>query len=254
MKVLSVCNQKGGVGKTTTTINLGVAFSKLGHKVLLLDLDPQRNLSSTLGYVPDNQPTTMSELIYFTCYNMACDYSSFIRHNEFEGVDFIPATTALSSAPTVLATAPNGSRMLATALSADFFQQYDFILIDCKPSLDLLTTNALVASDDIVIPVEPEEYAVNGLADLLSTIEATKTTLNPKLNIAGVLITRADSRRNSVKIVRDDLTAVLGDKVLATTIPFLVEASDAAREQRSSVSIKGSRIGEAYMNVAKEVL
>lgn len=255
MNILSICNQKGGVGKTTTSVNLGSAFAKLGKKVLLLDLDPQRNLSTTLGFNSDNQPTTISELIYFSCYGLPCDYSQFIRHNDVEDVDYIPATRdALSAAPTLLATVQNGNTVLARALNDEYFKRYDLILIDCKPSLDLLTNNALAASDGVIIPVEPEEYAVNGIADLLETIVVTRTQFNPKLDIAGVLITRADSRRSSVKTVRDDLETALGNKVLATSIPFLVEASTAAKEKRSCVSVNGSRIGTAYMDVAQELL
>lgn len=254
MKIISICNQKGGVGKTTTTLNLSAALAKLGNKVLVLDFDPQRNLSDTLGYVTDNSPTTINELLYFTAYGMTCDFTACIRHNELENVDYIPATPSLSSAPTMLASANNGHMVLSTVLNAPIFQAYDFILIDCKPSLDLLTNNALTASDGIVIPIEPEEYAVTGLADLMETIETTKHQMNERLTVLGVLITRADSRRSSVKLVREELTTAIGNQLFETTIPFLVEASDAARAKRSCVSVTGSRIGDCYLNVAQEIL
>lgn len=251
---LSICNQKGGVGKTTTTMNLAAALAKLGKRVLTIDLDPQRNLSHTLGFEPDRQPTTANELIYFNCYGMPCEYERFVRHNEREAVDYIPSTPALSSAPTLLATIQDGDQVLCRALSDDFFQQYDFILLDCKPSLDLLTVNALGASDGLLIPIEPEEYAVNGLADLLSTVQNVRQKLNPRLDITGVLMTRADSRRKSVQAIRSDLIEVLGEKVFDTTIPFLAEASDAAKCRESCVNRRGSRIGELYMEVAREVV
>lgn len=184
---------------------------------------------------------------------MPCAYSQFIRHNERERVDYIPSTPALSSAPTLLATIQDGDQVLRNALYDKFFQQYDFIILDCKPALDLLTVNALNASDGVIIPIEPEEYAVNGLADLLSTVQA-RQKVNPKLEITGVLMTRADVRRKNVAEVHDDLVEVLGDKVFQTIIPFLKEASDAAKERHSCVSQHKSRIGELYLEVAKEVL
>lgn len=258
MKIIAICNQKGGVGKTTTTINLGAALSKLGKRVLLIDLDPQRNLSDTLGYVPDNTPSTVNELIYFTAYNMPVVVSGFIRHHDGEDLDYIPATPALSSAPTLLATVADGARVLARAIAAltmsDGAASYDYCLLDCKPSLDLLTINALAAADGLLAPVEPEEYAVAGISDLLGMVRQVQRSYNPALEVLGVLLTRCDRRRSSVQQVRDDLIAALGDKVFDAMIPYLTEASNAPRERRSCVSKPGSEIGRAYMAVAKEVL
>lgn len=258
MKTIAICNQKGGVGKTTTTINLGAALAKLGKRVLLIDLDPQRNLSDTLGYEADNTPSTVNELLYFTAYNMPLSLSSFIRHHDGENLDYIPATPALSSAPTLLATVADGARVLSRGLAALSMSTgadgYDYCLLDCKPSLDLLTINALAAADGLLVPVEPEEYAVAGISDLLSTVSQVQRSYNPSLELLGVLLTRCDRRRSSVSRTRDDLIAALGDKVLDTMIPYLTEASNAPRERRSCVSKDGSEIGQAYMAVAKEVL
>lgn len=256
MKTIAICNQKGGVGKTTTTLNVGAALARLGKRVLLIDLDPQRNLSDTLGFTPDNTPTTVNELIYFTAYQMPLNVASFLRHNAQEQLDYIPATPTLSSAPTLLATVSDGGRVFSRVLASleAAGREYDFCLLDCKPSLDLLTINALAAADSVLIPVEPEEYAVAGISDLLGTIAQVQQSYNPRLDVLGVLLTRCDRRRSSVNYVRDDLIAALGEKVFSAIIPYLTEASNAPREHRSCVSRGGSEIGRAYMAVAEEVL
>ena len=254
MKTIAVVTHKGGPGKTTTSVNTGAALAKLGYKVLLADLDPQRNLSDTLGYIHSNRPETMNELIYYSSYDMPCDYRQFIQHNELEGVDFIPSTRALNAAPAMLSMVKNSSMVLAKVFQAEFFQQYDFIILDCRAAQDLLTDNALAASDGVIIPLEPEEYAVAGLADVLDTVDTIRNQLKPSLSVTGVLITKADSRRNSVSVIRSELEEVLGDKLFKTTIPYLNEAPKAAAERRSCVSMESSRIGQLYMDVAREVL
>lgn len=256
MRVVAICNQKGGVGKTTTAANLGAALARKGKDVLMLDVDPQRNLSDTLGFVQDNTPTSTHDLIYMATYNMAIDVSRFIRHNEAEGVDYIPAAQTLASTSTVLAAVSDGNRALRKALAAVAeYHDYDVCIIDCKGSLDLLTLNALTSAHSVIIPVEAEEYAVNGLADLLGTIDDIQKTLNPHLSIDGILINRADTRRSNVRTTREDLTEALGDGVVfQTMIPYLKEVSDAPTEHRTCVAKKGSRVGDLYMELAEEVL
>lgn len=255
MKVIAICNQKGGVGKTTTTINLGAALAKAGKKVLLIDLDPQRNLSDTMGYVDDRTPTTVNELIYFTAYGMAL-MDGYIRHNDRENLDYIPATPALSSAPTLLANVAEGAYVLRSALTQLHLEAagYDYVLFDCKPSMDLLTVNALVASTGMLMPIEAEVYALNGILDLRKSIQQVRQAYNPDLAVYGYLLTRCDNRRSSVKRTFEELAEALGDELIPVIVPYLSEAAEAPKEKRSCVSKPGSRLGEVYCQVAAEVL
>ena len=255
MKIISICNQKGGVGKTTTCLNLGAAFAKLGKKVCIIDLDPQGNLSATMGITTAGSPQkAMNDLIYLTIAGLPHPPAEFVVHHAAESVDFIPAAKTLSTAPPLLASDGDGNMVLARIFQDEFWMQYDYILIDCKPALDLLTINALAASHSIIIPVEPEGYAVDGLINLMESIERTRRQLNPALKIEGILITKANSRRNLTKRYCADLEECFPGMVFETAIPLLVEAPDAVDKLRSCVSMSGSRIGQSYMAVAKEVL
>lgn len=253
MKILSVANEKGGVGKTTTTINLGAALAVMGQRICLVDLDSQQNLSGTVQVEhPGNR--SISDLIYNHVSGIDYDPKTYLLHNDRENLDYIQASTMLTTAPTVLAASDNSSLVLSEILHLPAFTEYDYILIDCSPALDLLAVNALAASDAVVIPVEPEPYAVDGLAELFAAIERTRKTVNPELKVNGIVVTRADSRRKMTHQMISDLREVFGSQVYNTVIPFLADAAKAADEQRSAVSMNGCRLGNAYKELAKEVI
>ncbi|MET0017572.1 AAA family ATPase [Oscillibacter sp.] len=250
---MSIANQKGGVGKTTTAVNLGAALAAMGQRVCLIDLDSQRNLSHTVE-VDGHGNRSIADLIYNHVSGIDYDPEQWLLHNEREHLDYVQASTMLATAPSILATSDNSSLVLSEILHSPVFAGYDYILIDCRPALDLLAVNALAASDAVVIPVEPESYAVDGLADLFASIERTRKTVNPQLRVNGILVTRADSRRKLTHQMITDLREVFGTQVYNTVIPYLADAAKAASEQHSAVTINGSRLGNAYLELAKEVV
>ena len=255
MKTICICNQKGGVGKTTTTINIGAGLAKLGKRVLLIDLDSQGNLTATMQQnEEEGQKLTANELIYFSVAGVPYTIDQMIRHNEGEHLDYIAASPLLSTAPNLIANDPDSNTVLERILRAPELADYDYVLCDCKPSLDLLVANTLVAADGVIIPVEPEAYAVDGLVTLCGNVSRTHDQLNERLHIIGILITKADYRRRQTKETEAELRECFGDQMFKATIPILAEAAAAAKEQRSAVSGRCSRVGELYTVVAQEVI
>ena len=254
MKIISIVNQKGGVGKTTTTVNLAAGMAKLGKRVLVVDLDSQRNATTALNR-GEYQGGSINDLIYFAVSGTPFDMGYYIKHNDVEDVDFIPAAPVLASAPGILATDRDSSLVLTRLFRSAYFEaKYDFILMDCKPSLDLLVINALAASDQLIIPVEPEEFAVVGLTDLYQTLDRIRESFNEGLEINGILITRANMSRKATKEATQQLRDACGDTVYQTVIPNLADAAKALERKRSMVNCPDLRLGGLYMEAAREVL
>jgi chromosome partitioning protein len=220
-RIVAVANQKGGVGKTTTAINLAASVASRGYRVLLLDFDPQGNASSGVGY-----PRDKVELSVYDALIGEVLLEDVIRPTEITTLFVAPATTDLVGAEIELISADHRERILANAI-APIAEQYDYIVIDCPPSLGLLTLNALVAADGVVVPMQAEYFALEGLSALTSTIEKVKSAYNPHLTIDGVVFTMFDARLSVANQVRDEVQKFFGDKLFLETIPRNVRLSEA---------------------------
>ena len=223
-KIIAITNQKGGVGKTTTTINLGAALAEAGNRVLLIDLDPQGNASTGLGVeVADRKLTT---------YDLLLDEAPLVdvlQETDVENLLIAPATTDLSSADIELVSNEKRSHLLHDAVRAPGLEavDLDYILIDCPPSLNLLTVNALVASDSVLIPLQSEFFALEGLSQLMLSIREVRQTANSELRIEGIVLTMFDIRNNLSRQVEADARDNLGELVFETIIPRNVRVSEA---------------------------
>ncbi|ETX28723.1 ParA family protein [Roseivivax isoporae] len=251
-KIIAVANQKGGVGKTTTTINLGAALAEQGLNVLIVDLDPQGNASTGLGIEPDEREYTTYELLLEDI-----DLSDVIRPTEVGGLSLVPATVDLSSADIELYTNERRSFLLRGALrqAAMAGFGFDYILIDCPPSLNLLTVNAMVAADSVLVPLQSEFFALEGLSQLMLTIREVRTSANPALRIEGVVLTMYDARNNLSQQVEADARANLGDLVFNAVIPRNVRVSEAPSFALPVLAYDTtSRGARAYRQLAEELL
>ncbi len=250
--VIAVANQKGGVGKTTTAINLGTALAAVGRKVLLVDLDSQGNASTGLGISPDMRKLTTYDLLVGDT-----TLSAIAQETMIPNFFIAPSTNDLSSADVDMVNDPNRVLRMKKALTSDeaLACNFDYILIDCPPSLNLLTVNAMVAADSVLVPLQCEFFALEGLSQLMLTIREVKQSLNPKLSIQGIVLTMYDRRNNLSKQVEDDVRENLGDLVYETIIPRNIRLSEAPShsvpaliyDHRSSGSI-------AYQKLAAELL
>ena len=248
-RVLAVANQKGGVGKTTTAINLATALAACGHRVMVVDFDPQANASTSVGLYQAEVTATAYDVLAGTV-----AASQAARPSGVPGFDMVPSTRELAGAEIELADTDRPQFRLREALASDRFD-HDFILIDCPPALGLLTTNALVAADAVLVPLQCEYLAMEGLGEILGTIEQVREVLNPELALHGVVLTMFDRRNRLSEQVAGDVRAYLGDKVYGTVIPRNVRLSEAPSHAKPAMIYDLACSGsQAYLRLAGEVL
>jgi len=246
--ITAIANQKGGVGKTTTTINLATALCSIGKKVLIIDLDPQANASTGLGINEEDRKENIYDLLVSEKHK-----KESIKNTLIPTLDIIPATTDLAAAELEFVGLKERESRLKNILNQ--IQEYDNIMIDCPPALGLLTINGLVASDSVIIPLQCEFFALEGLSSLMFTINSIQKSYNSKLEIEGVVLTMFDKRNSLSSLVEKDVRSHLGDMVYSTVIPRNVRISEAPSHGKPvliyDVGCSGSK---AYIDLAKEVI
>lgn len=254
-KIISLVNQKGGVGKTTTSINLSASLAVLGKNVLLVDLDPQGNATTGIGISKGDIDKSVYDVLIDRC-----NITEAIVRTKYKRLDVLPATINLAGVDIELLEKsreePTFSKGSQLKLKIDAIKdRYDYIIMDCPPSLGLITTNALTASNSVIIPVQCEFFALEGIMQLLNTIMMAQKTLNPNLDIEGVLLTMLDSRTNLGFEVVDDIRKYFKERVYNTIIPRLIRLTEAPSHGKPIVAYDPKSKGtEAYLNLAKEVI
>ena len=255
-RVIAVANQKGGVGKTTTTFSLGVALSKMGKKVLLVDADPQGDLTTYMGwYEQDKLPLTLADLMEQSMNDEPIRAKEAILHHK-ENVDLIPSNLDLSAMEMSLVNAMSREYTMRNCLS-EVKKDYDYIILDCMPSLGMVTINALASADSVIIPIQSQYLAAKGMTHLLKTISKVKRQINPDLKVDGALLTLVDKRTNLSKEMKVQLQENYGSllKLFDTQIPLAIKTAESTSRGKSIFTYdKNSKVAEAYSSFAKEVV
>ncbi len=247
MVVIAVANQKGGVGKTTTTVNLGAYLAKLGQRVLIIDLDPQGNASSGLAIDKDHVDHSLYDVLV-----EGMPLADVTLTTRYPRLSIVPASPVLAAAEIELTKLPQRERRLRASLEA---ADYDIVLIDCPPSLGLLTVNGLVAADRLLIPVQAEYYALEGLGQLLNTVARVKQALNPQLSLVGVVLTMHTARTSLSSAVAAEVEQHFPDMVCSTVIPRNIRLAEAPSHGRAIIDYdRFSKGARAYKALAKEIL
>ncbi len=248
-KIIAITNQKGGVGKTTTAVNLAASLGNLGKKTLLIDVDPQGNSTSGVGIDKRNIPSSIYDVLVKTA-----EIKNVIIKTEFKKMDVIPSSMDLAAAEIELADMENRDSILKEAIKT-IYNEYDYAIIDCPPSLGLVTANALCACNSIIVPIQSEYYALEGLSQLMSTVRRVKRLYNPDIDIEGVLLTMFDGRLKLTHQVVEELKKHFPNKIFKTTIPRGVRICEAPSFGKPVIYFdKNCKGSKAYIDLARELI